>query len=195
MKKKKFKKEIEKLWRAVYELQRKAHTTSRPVEWLRYRDLPALRPLAEGANPSKASALSDSERLNAIEKATEIRLTPQQREAVLSTEPPDFTAWGRASGKTTAACIWTLLHRKEPITWEEEKRLIFDPDSPESIENLLIDKKFFVNKRAIPDKDGYKTYATFRFLQDRYLELKLKCLRHGIQTCPVYYTSMKKLKE
>lgn len=185
MKKKKLKKLLARLEARITALEtsRETKDTGKPVIFRRFiNPFPGLGPLAEGEKTPETKADELAERLNAIEKATELHLTPHQREAILSPQRPTFDTWGRCSGKTTAACLWTLLHREAPILWKEEERFIFDPNDPKAVDWLP-----FINRRAIPDEDGYRTYLGFRFLQQTYIDLKLKCLRNGIQTCPTYF--------
>lgn len=183
MKKKKLKKRLLELEAKVAHLEIQTKKEGRPVSFFRFRDLPALPgPLSEGEKTPEAEQIRLIKRLNAIEEATDIKLTPKQRQTVLNPDRPDFSGWGRASGKTTAAYFWTLFHREDPIDWMTEETLVFDHRLLENTDKLPL-----LDQRAIPDTDLYLTHTTFRFLRDGYMDLKLKCLRKGIETCPTYY--------
>ena len=112
-----------------------------------------------------------NKRLKKIEKATNIRLTEQQREVVLNPEPPNFTYWGRMSGKSLAACFWVLMWHKGTIDFNKEcvkltseKRMRLAPTERTPV---------------IPDTDA-TNYRRLEHLYRMYTRFCLDCIQHGI---------------
>ena len=117
-----------------------------------------------------------SRRLRRIEKAIGIKLRPDQRAVVMSDDYPDFYGWERHSGKTVAACMWTLLNRSREIVIERELAKL-NPGRAASI-------KFHDRVKAVPDPDAdtmQRYISTLSVLRD----MKIKCAAHGIQVCDV----------
>ena len=112
-------------------------------------------------------------RLKKIENAIGLHLMPMQREVCLNPQRPVFKSedgWGRGSGKTLTACVWTLMWRKEPIYFDREQMKLVP-----SKRVALADKV-----PAIPDADA-NTYQRLEYLYRLYLRLSISCIRHGIQ--------------
>ena len=91
------------------------------------------------------------------------RLYKWQRDVLLSGNINDLWQWGRASGKTTTACLYTLLYQEEPI---KLSRTMLTP--------------------AIQDPDGHINAHVGRFITDEFLRMHTLCRRTGVKVCDIY---------
>lgn len=119
------------------------------------------------------------ERLRSIEEAVGMKLRWRQRRVVLNPRYPDLSKWKRRSGKTTAACIWTLMWRDLSIDFDEERRKIKGHETA----------GFARSKRAIPDPDGYESVKRLSFLINTFLRMKFMCMDAGVDVCNTYSRS------
>ena len=107
-------------------------------------------------------------RLRKIEKAIGYKMHKWQRKFVLD---PDWRALampgGRANGKTIAACVWVLLHRKYPLNIRQS--LITSMRT--------YDKKDF----PIPDPDADLNIRAAQNTLRTLKELHEKCKEKGIK--------------
>ena len=114
-------------------------------------------------------------RLKLIDKAIRIKLMPRQRAIALNPSRPEFDyTWGRCSGKSVAAAVWTLMWRKDTISLKAE-RIKLDPERA-----MLMDDKL----PAIPDPDA-TNYIRLDYLLRTYIAFMADCTMHGIQVATV----------
>ena len=128
-------------------------------------------------------------RLRRIERAIGVRLSKEQRQIVLCPDRPYITG-ERRSGKSLTACMWVLMHRKEPIIMREELNVYsrnqrFEPmggykPQPFAVPdpdlgrremavwclNNLADKWEKCKRKKIPVFDLYGTYEQYRKAQE-----------------------------
>lgn len=88
-------------------------------------------------------------RLRRILRAVGFTPTREQREIILNPKRPYLYGWPRRSGKSTTACLWLLLHRKETMKGRSPVMEIPDPD-------ILVSHSFerwtYVNLRILAEK-------------------------------------------
>ena len=116
-------------------------------------------------------------RLKKIEGAIGIKLMPRQREVCLNPQRPIFRVedgWGRASGKSVAACVWTLMWRKEPIYFDMEQM------------KLVPERRMWMEDKipAIPDIDA-TNYQRLDYLYRMYMGFCASCTQHGVEVATV----------
>ena len=91
------------------------------------------------------------------------RLYKRQLDVLLSGDIDSLWEWGRASGKTITACLYTLLYQKEPI---KLSRTMLSP--------------------AIKDPDGHINGHVGRFVTDEFIRMHTLCRRAGVKVCDIY---------
>ena len=91
------------------------------------------------------------------------KLYKRQLDVLLSGKNDDLYQWGRGTGKTITACLYTLLYQKEPI---KLSRTMLNP--------------------AIPDPDGHINGHVGRFVTDEFIRLHGLCRRAGVKVCDIY---------
>ena len=119
--------------------------------------------------------LKARKRLKKIEKAIGKRMMPRQREIVLNKNRPVFDcSWGRGSGKSITAVVWTLMWRKEPIDRAKEQAL------------LNIQRALGISNKlpAIPDPDA-TDYRRLMYTLTTYMKFSVECTQAGIEVSTV----------
>lgn len=119
------------------------------------------------------------DRFRSIEKAVGMRLRWRQRRVVLNPNYPDLSKWKRRTGKTTVACIWTLMWRVQSIDFDDERRKVKGHYAEGITEK----------RRAIPDPDGYESAKRLSFLINTFLRMKFMCMDAGVDVCNTYSRS------
>ncbi len=112
-------------------------------------------------------------KLRRMEKAIGIKLTRIQRKEVLRQTYPMTYNWPRRSGKSLCACLWILLHRKEPIRYVT----MHDPSVFPNWDRI--------NKYSIPDPDNGISREAERLTYKMLMGFKRDCDRKHIKTCEV----------
>ena len=108
-------------------------------------------------------------RLKRIQKALGIKkLTPQQTDAILNKNMGSLWHWGRQSGKTTTAILYTLV-------WNT-KTLYVSPNIP-----------------CIPDPDLQRVPGSRRWVYRELLIARKKCKDAGIRVFKIAPNSAKKM--
>lgn len=121
-------------------------------------------------------------RLRKIEKAIGIRLTKRQRKTALNPDVPDMSSWGRGSGKTVTACIWTLMWREKPIRMKYELMKIGRDLDDDCLNEWMQGFRFEERKRAIPDPDAYRyNWIRFKHTWKLLFEYRRRCVEKKIR--------------
>ena len=121
-------------------------------------------------------------RLRKITKAIGIRMTKRQKKAALDPDGPDMTGWGRGSGRTVTACIWTLMWRKKPIRLKYEMVKIGRDLTDDYLNEKLQGFRFEEKKRAIPDPDAYQyNWQVFKHTWNLLCEYRRRCVEKKIR--------------
>ena len=115
-------------------------------------------------------------KLRRIEKAVGIRLRQDQRAVVMSDNYPDFYGWERGSGKTVAACMWTLLNRPYEVVIEKELSKL-DPGRTYSM-------TYYNRLKAVPDPDA-DTVKRYMNTLNVLRAMKKQCVDHNVHVCDI----------
>lgn len=115
------------------------------------------------------SRISNWFKLRRICKELGLKYTFRQKRLILSPQRPmGLGLWKRGSGKTTAACLWTLLHAEGPI----------------DIHSAVANYPWSMFPVPDPDLMSYKARAVFT--GKVLAELSCALRKAGISVAPVY---------